>query len=140
MSAYAGKRACESERAHEYVRECLYKRIRVYMFKYICMVGRRALPVQYNVAATHLARPSRDNRRASNRKKIPATTIGRAGICDAENRLGSDYFTGLSFIAKPPPLAILTLIFCLLVALLFTTRKSCAIVLALKPSTNCVSW
>ncbi len=34
------------------------------VFKYICMVGRRALPVQYNVAATHLARQSRDNRRA----------------------------------------------------------------------------
>lgn len=32
------------------------------MFKYICMVGRRALPVQYNVAATHLAAYTRHNR------------------------------------------------------------------------------
>ena len=94
LSAYAGKRASESERAHEYVRECLHKRIRVYMFKYICMVGRRALPVQYNVAATHLARQSRDNRgttiegqasvskqsksKQSQKKYPPRPSVGRA--------------------------------------------------------------
>ena len=79
MSAYAGKRACESERAHEYVRECLYKRIRVCMFKYICMVGRRALPVQYNVAATLLLLTlATIEEQAIAKKYPPRPSVGRA--------------------------------------------------------------